>query len=801
METLLRDLRYGMRSLLKRPGFTAVALIALALGIGANTAIFSLVNAVLLRPLPFADPDRLVWAWGNIRNGGSRASVAPLDFLDYRQQNTTFEHFAARMSVPLAVNLTGTGDPERLTGALVTGDYFDTLGVQPAVGRAFQLQNEKTGEDQVAVLSYGLWQKRFGGDPQIVNKTVTLDGKTVVVLGVMPKDFSFPAATDIWVPMNFDANPGMKQRKAHFLRPIARLKPGITLAQAQSDLDSVARRLEEQYPDTNTGWNLRLVSLREQLVGNTRPILFILFGAVGFVLLIACANVANLLLVRAATREREIALRTALGAGRFRIMRQMITESVVLALAGGALGSFLAVWGVELLVALSGDNLPATAQVKIDGNVLAFTLVISLVTGVLFGLAPALRTMKLNLSESLKDGGRTGSEGVQRNRTRSVLVVLESAVAVVLLIGAGLLVRSLLRLQDTNPGFDANNVLTMRIDLPEKKYDTPEKAGNFFSQLETRLQSVPGVETVGSISELPLTGQPNDMPYHVEGRPPASPNQGFDDDFRRINQNYFKAMRIPLLRGRNFTEQEVNQNAHLIIVSDLLVQQVFPNEEPIGKRLVMMMGNQPFEIIGVVGDVRHNDLATPPGPIMYIPVRQQGTNVVVRTSNDPASIVPAVRKEVHAIDPDQPIAAVKTMNDWMNTSVAGPKYRTALIGLFAVLALVLASTGIYGVMAYSVTQRTHEIGVRMALGARRLDVLKLVVRQGMLLVLAGTALGLIGAFALTRVMATLLFGVTPKDPATFVVVSLILTIVAFVACFIPAHRATKVDPLVALRYE
>jgi len=801
METLLRDIRYGVRSLLKRPAFTAVALIALALGIGANTAIFSLVNGVLLRPLPFAEPDRLVWMWGNIRNGGNRASVSPLDFLDYRKQNTTFEHFAASLSVPVPVNLTGTGEPERLTGAAVTGDYFQTLGIQPALGRTFLLENETTGRDQVAVISYGLWQKRFAADPSIVNRTVTLDGKTFEVIGVMPRDFNFPRATDIWVPMSFDVEPGMKQRKAHFLRPIGRLKAGVTMAQAQADTDAIARRLEEQYPDTDKGWNLRLVSLRDQLVGNTKPTLFILFGAVGFVLLIACANVANLLLVRAATRQREIALRTALGAGRVRILRQMITESVVLSLVGGGLGVVLAIWGVDLLVLLSGDNLPPTAQVKIDGTVLGFTILISLVTGVLFGLAPALRTMKMNLSEALKEGGRGGSEAPQRNRTRSVLVVAESAIAVILLVGAGLLIRSLLQLQNTNPGFDAKNVLTMRVDLPRQKYATPEKSSEFFAQLQDRIASIPGVETIGMISELPMTGQPNDMPYYVEGRPPVGPNDGFDDDFRRINKDYFKAMKIPFLRGRNFTDQEVRDGAKVLIVSDLLVQQVFPNENPLGKRLVMAMGGQPFEIVGVVGDVRHRALEVDPAPMMYMPHYDSGTNLVIRTNGNPTSFVGAVRNEIRQMDPDQPVAAVRPMEQWLETSVAAPRYRTTLIALFAVLALVLAATGIYGVMAYSVTQRTHEIGIRMALGARQTDVLKLVVRQGMLLVVIGVALGLLGAFALTRVMNSLLYGVTAKDPLTFVVVAAVLAIVALVACFIPARRATKVDPLVALRYE
>jgi len=544
-----------------------------------------------------------------------------------------------------------------------------------------------------------------------------------------------------------------------------------------------------------------LESLRERLVGSTRPTLFILFGAVGFVLLIACANVANLLLVRAAGRQKEIALRSALGAGRFRIVRQMITESVLLALIGGALGTLLAVWGTELLVKLSESNLPPTAQVRIDATVLAFTLLMSVFTGVLFGLAPALRTMNLNLIESLKEGVRSGAEG-GRNRTRSVLVALESAFAVVLLIGAGLLVRSLIELQNVTPGFDPQNVLTMRVDLPRGKYSTPEKNGSFFTEIERRIGSLAGVEDVGLISELPLSGQRNDILFAVEGRPPVSSDQLFGADYRRVNQNYFNAMRIPLLRGRNFTEQEVRESAKVVIISDLLARQVFPNEEPIGKRLIVVIDKQPFEIIGIGGDIRDRALEINPFPAMYLPSNQNGwMNVVVRTQGDPASFAGAVRKEVHAIDPDQPVAAVRTMNEWMDTSVSGPRYRTALLALFAFVALVLASTGIYGVMSYSVSQRTHEIGVRMALGARRSDVMKLVVLQGMTLVVIGVGLGLLGAIALTRVMSTLLFGVTARDPLTFAAVGALLVVVAFVACYLPARRATKIEPLVALRYE
>ena len=802
MDTLVRDIRYGFRSLLKRPGVSVIALIALALGIGANTAIFSLVNAVVLKPLPFHEPDQLVWVFGNIRNGGNRASVAPLDFLDYRNENKTFEQFAAHFGGQMALTLTGSGEPERLSASGVTGNYFQALGVTPALGRGFSLENEKTGQDQVAVLSHAFWLKRFGGDASVLNKTIVLDGRSVEIIGVMPKLFSFPQNADLWVPMNFDSSPEMKQRKAHFLRPIGRLKSGVTLAQAQADTDVIAREMERLYPESNTGWNLRIVSLRDQLIGNTQGTIFILFGAVGLVLLIACANVANLLLVRAASRQKEVALRAALGASSWRIMRQVITESLLLALFGGALGVLLATWGVELLLKLGEGSIPLTADVKIDATVLGFTLLVSLTTGILFGLAPALRTLKLSLTDSLKEAGRGVGEGMLRNRTRSVLVVMESAIAVVLLIGAGLLIRSLVELLKTNPGFDADNVLTMRIDLPRKKYDTPEKAANFYRELETRVSNLPGVEAAGTVTELPLSGQLNDMPFTVEGRPPVAPNEAFGADFRRVNQHYFQALRIPLLRGRNFSENEVQQSSKVLLVSEQLVSAVFPNEEPIGKRLVLAMGNDQWEIIGIVGDIRDRSLAGPPLAAMYLPTRQTArNNLVIRNGENPLSLAGAVRREVQAIDPDQPVAAVRTMNDWIDTSVAGPRYRTMLLAIFAGVALLLASTGIYGVMSYSVAQRTHEIGVRMALGARRWDVLKLVIRQGMVLVVIGVILGLFGAFALTRVMSSLVFGVTTKDPVTFAAVALVLTLVALIACYIPARRATKVDPLVALRYE
>jgi putative ABC transport system permease protein len=801
MDSIIKDLKFAIRSSLKRPGFTLIALLALALGIGANTAIFSLVNAVILRPLPFPESERLVWVFGRVRTGSGRASVAPGDFLDYRSQNKTFEQFAASGTLPLPATLTGSGEPERLRASNVTGNYFQTFGVAPVLGRGFSLENEKSGNDQVTVLSYALWQRRFAGDPAIVNKTIVLNGKAYEVIGVMGESVSLPQASDLWMPINFDADPEMKQRFAHFLRPIGRLKAGVNLAQAQADTDLIAAQIEKQFPESSTGWNLRLVSLREQLVGGSRTTMYVLFGAVAFVLLIACANVANLLLVRAAARQREVALRTALGASRQRIVRQMITESLLLAICGGALGAVLAAWGVNLLVKLSENSIPPTVQVKMDATVLGFTLLISVVTGVLFGLAPAFRTAKVNLIDSLKEGSRGEGHGVVRSRTRSALVIFESAVAVMLLIGAGLLIRSLVALENVNPGFDANNLLTMRIDLPRAKYNSGDKAGIFFKDLETRVSGLPGVEAVGTVTELPLSGQLNDVPFTIEGRPPVSPDQKFGADYRRINQNYFNAMRIPLLRGRNFTDQEVSQGDKVVIVSQQLVAAVFPNEEALGKRLITF-DNEPFEIVGVVGDLLHQSLGSQPMPAMYFPTRKTGgTNLVLRTTGDPLSLVGAVRNEVRAIDPDQPIAAVRTMSDWVDSSVSGPRYRTTLFGMFAALAMILAATGIYGVMSYTVAQRTHEIGVRMALGAGRADVLRLVVGQGMLLTVIGVVIGLVGAFALTRVMASLLFGVTAKDPLTFAVVAALLIAVAFVACFVPARRATKVDPLVALRYE
>jgi putative ABC transport system permease protein len=800
MNALWQDLRYGARMLRKRPGFTLVAIITLALGIGANTAIFTVIYAVLLRPLPFDEPDRVVWMWGAVRERGSRASVAPLDFLDYRARNQSFAEFAAAISIPISFNLTGNGEPERLSGAVVTTNYFAALGVRPMLGRSFVGEEEQAGRDRVVILSHGLWQRRFGADPAIIDRTVTLDGQSLTVVGVMPPKMRFPNDADLWRPMSFDAAPEMRQRRAHFLRPIGRLKADVTIEQAQAEIDAIARQLEEQYPDTNTKWTMLLVPLQERIVGDIRPTLWVLLGAVAFVLLIACSNVANLMLARATSRYKEIAIRLAMGASRWHIIRQMLTESVLLAIIGGALGVLLALWGVDVLLSFSNASIPRAAEIGLNATVLGFTLAVSFITGTLFGLVPALGSSRPDLHDTLKEGSRSVSGGA-RHRLRSLLVIAESALAVVLLIGAGLLIKSFVKLQEVSPGFDAEHVLTMRLDLPRGK--TPAQVADFYDQLQQRVAGLAGVEAVGMVSELPLTGQPNDAPFAIEGRAPEAPDQRPNADFRRVNHDYFRALRIPLLKGRQFTEQEARQSAGVVIISERLAAQYFPDDEPLGKYLLTDFGqHNRFEIVGVVDDVRHRGLATDTYPAMYLPTLSlPWTNLVIRTAGEPAGLAAAVRKEVGALDSQQPVAAVKPMAQWLSESVAQPRFRTLLLGVFAGIALLLSVLGIYGVMSYVVAQRTREVGIRMALGAGRFDVLRLVIGQGMRLALTGVALGLAAAYGLTRLLASLLFNVSATDPTTFIAIALLLAGVASLACYVPARRATKVDPMVALRYE
>jgi putative ABC transport system permease protein len=796
-----QDIRYGVRGLWKSPGFAAAAVLVLALGIGANSAIFSVVNAVLLRPLPYRNAERLVWVGGKVGENG-RASVSPADFVDYRAQSNSFEEFAASTSVPFPLNLTGAGEPERLVGSVVTTNYFRAFGVQPLLGRTLNAEDEKTAAGApVVVLSYGLWQRRFGADPNVVGKTVTIDGKGATIVGVAPQSFQYPAGTEIWAPLSFD-NPEMKVRRAHFLRPIGLLRQGVSVAQAQAETDVIARRLEEQYPESNKRWSLNLVPLQEQVVGNVRTSLWVLLGAVGFVLLIACANVANLMLARATARHKEIAIRTALGASRARVVRQLLTESLLLSLVGGALGVLLAMWSVDVLVSLAQGNVPRAAEIGIDARVLGFTLAVSVLTGAVFGLFPALRASKPDLNEVLKEGGRS-SLGVRHNRVRSSLVVAEVALALMLLVGAGLLIRSFVGLQQVNPGFDARGVLTTRISLSRAKYAKPEQGAQFFDQLQQRVAALPGVEAVGTVSELPLSGQPNDTYFTVAERPPQDATQQVTADFRRTNHGYFRAMSIPVLRGRPFTEQEARADAKVVVINETLARSFFADEDPVGKHLVIETDEKaPYEIIGVVADVRHRSLDTGVYQMMYVPtLKVSNNNLVIRTASDPAGFAAAVRQQVAAIDPDQPVSTIRTMTDVLSESVAQQRFRTMLLAGFAGVALLLAAVGIYGVISYSVTQRTHEIGVRMALGAQRRDVVRLVVRGGLALTLLGVCLGLAGSFALTRVMSGLLFGVSATDPLTYAGITALLTAVAFLACYLPARRATKVDPMVALRYE
>ncbi len=814
MQNLLQDIRFGLRMLLKSPSISIVATIALALGIGANTAIFSVVNAVLLRPLPFPNPDSLVSVFETDQQRGyNRGSHSYPNFFDLRDQNTVFERVASYYSGDFI--MTGSGEPARVQGAVVTADLFPLLGVGPLHGRTFNADEDKPSTSgRVVILSQQLFARRFNSDTNILNKTITLAGRPYTVVGVMPATFEFPIQNDpvdLWTTIAEDAEgktPVTDQRGAHFLRVIGRLKPGVAEEQAQAEVKAIAARLEQQYPDQNTNKSLRVESALSAMVGDVRPALFILLGAVACVLLIACANVANLLLARATSRHKEMAIRAALGASRMRVIRQLLTESVLLSLAGGAVGLLLAVWWSDLLIALGKEDIPRAVEVAIDRRVLGFTAGVSVLTGLIFGLVPAFHSSKGELVDSLKEGGRGTGEGARRNPVRSMLVVTELAIAVVLLVCAALLIQSLWRLQRVPSGLQPQNVMTFNLALPEIKYNYA-KQSQFYIDLKKRLETAPGVQSASAIYPLPLSDERFSISFQIEGRPVPEKDEP-SGDFFTTGIDYFRTMGIPILKGRDFDHNDRHGSTPVIIITETFVRQYFPNEDPIGKRIhpgvSSIEGEESTmrEIVGVVGDVRNRGLSTDPRPAFYVPHTQIPFSqmvMVVKTDNEPRSVISGATKDVASMDADLPLFGVKTMEEYMSASVAAPRFNTTLLSIFAGVALVLTIVGLYGVMSYSVAQRTNEIGIRLALGAQGRDVLMMIVKQGSKLILIGLAIGLLSAFALTRLVESLLFGVKAKDPLTFAVVAMLLAIVALLACYVPAWRATKVDPMEALRCE
>ncbi len=807
MQTFWQDLRYSVRMLYKNRGFTAVALLALALGIGANTAIFSVVNSVLLRPLPFSNPQRLIMIWENYqqRGGPEREWASPGDFTDFRDQAQSFEHVAALGG--WGPTLTGRDEPEDLQGAAVSHDTFAMLGVEPALGRAFKPDEDKPGAERVVVLSNHLWERRFDADPSIVGKSVTLSGESFTVIGVMPRGLSFPILNnaEIWRTIGplLAANPGC-DRGCVTLRVIAKLKEGVSIEAARAEMNAITGQIAERYPEDNKGVGATLVPLHDQLVGDVRPAMLVLLGAVGLVLLIACANVANLLLARAAAREKEVAIRAALGASRARLIRQHLTESLVLALTGGAVGLLIAFWMVDLLVSFAPKGTPRLGEVSIDPTVLAFTFGIAVLTGVVFGLAPALMASRANFNSALKEGGRDSSATTRGASVRSALVVSEVALSLTLLIGAGLLIKSFVNLQRVDPGFNPNGVLRVDVTLPRTRYPERNQSAAFYKQLLDRVAALPGVQSAGAVSNLPLSGGGTDSNFAVEGQPPAEPDHRPVGWYSSVTPGYFRALGIRLLSGREFTEADTADAPKAVVISETMARRYFPGDEPLGKRLVFGGGKDLREIVGVISDVKFFGLSLDARPSMYFPQAQtpaRGMSLVVRTQGDPLALASAIRGQVSALDRDLAVSSVMTMEQLVSTSLSEPRFTLLLLAAFASVAMLLSAIGVYGVVSYSVTQRSHEIGVRIALGAKARDVLKLVVGQGMSLVFGGVGLGLMAAFAISRLMESLLFGVSATDTTTFALTALLLAAVALGACVVPARRAAKVDPMESLRCE
>jgi putative ABC transport system permease protein len=813
MQTLWHDLRYGYRLLLRKPGFTVVAILALALGIGANTAIFSVVNAILLRPLPYPEPERLVQLNHNYPQINLKASVSAFGYTIYKEQAKAFEQIAAITGGGL--NLTSGGEPEQLQAMMVTASFFPLFGAEAARGRVIAPEEEQDGRNRVAVLSDALWTRRFGANPDIVNQTITLNGENYTVIGVMPARFQFGREfgrlPDLFVPLTFTPQQLSPQNlNNEYLSVFGRIRSGLTAQQAQAEMDNLADNVRKQYsPNTSREqWGLLLQPLNELVVGDVRFALWTLLGAVGLVLLIACANVANLTLARAADRQREIAVRAAMGASRGRVVQQLLTESVLLSLVGGGLGLGLAAWGVSLLSNLSQIRIPRAHEIGLDWRVLLFTLGVSVFTGILFGLVPALQASRSDLHETLKEGGRSGQGGA-RGRLRSALIVAEMALALMLLIGAGLLMRSFWQLQQVSPGFQPQGVLTQIVSLPGQKYKEQPQRVNFFEQLLPNLKALPGVQTVGACSVIPMSGTNSSGSFQIEGRQIPQGQSSPHGDRWMAAGDYFETMKIPLVRGRYFNAQDNANSLGVTIIDETMAKKYWPNEDPLGKRISFDRDEQNNprwrEIVGIVGHAKHRNLEGESRVQYYLPYAQRATStsmfLVLRTSGDPTSLAATVRNAVRNLDKDLPVFRVTTMEQLVADSMAQRRFTLWLLGIFAVTALLLAAVGLYGVLAYSVAQRSHEIGIRMALGAQSRDVQKMVVGQGMKLVLIGTGIGLVGAFALMRWLASLLFGVGAADPVTYIVIAALLAGVALLACWIPARRATKVDPMIALRYE
>ena len=808
MDFMIKEIRYGLRSLMKRPAATLIALVTLALGIGVNTAIFSAVDSVLLRPLPFKEPERLVSIWEQtLRMGIVRNEVAPANFGDLRTQNQSFEAIGAYG--PQDINLTGDGEPERISAQLVSANVFSILGVQPALGRTFLTNEDQPGQHRVVVLSDALWQRRFNQDPAIVNRNITLNGEAFTVVGVMPRGFFFPEReVELWVPWAMEPEQA-SGRGDHYLRLIARLRPGATVERANHDLESIAGRLESEYPRTNEGLNFTSNALHKDYVGDLRLPILILFGAVGLVLLIACANVANLLLAQATTRRKEIAIRIALGARRWTIVRQLLIESLLLAGAGGLLGTLGAFWGVVALAKFLPESLSKLQGVTVDARVFVFTLGVSALTAIVFGGVPALLASRTRPGATLSDVARDVSGGTSGRLVRRVLVVSEVALAVVLLVGAGLLIRSFQRLRQVDIGFATENRLTMKMVLPMPKYAKPDSRRAFYDQMLQRVEALPGVEAAGMITVLPLSFNGMNFSFSVEGRSSPSDVQLPFALYRVVSPGYFRAMGITLQRGRFFDGHDAPDSQPVLLINQRLAEQYWPNEDPIGKRLKIGpvdSPNQWLTVVGIVNNVRQTGLYEQKHEI-YVPYAQERRafmaprDLVVSTKGDAASVVGAVRQAVWEVDKDQPVSNVRTMEQVVAAAISKERFQSLLLGLFAALALLLACVGLYGVISYAVVQRTHEIGVRMALGAKPVDVLRLVIRQGLGLTIIGLVVGVVVGSVVTRVLADMLYGVGTRDPLTFVGAPLLLLIVALLACYIPARRATRIDPLVALRYE